>query len=134
MNLRWILRLGAFAALGVVGLSGCSVCEDEVLERVSSPDGKWTAIILSRGCGATTSEYMHVVLQNSDHKFSVEHDSVFATKGISRLHVSWKGNDGLIIDCENCAPNDVSHKMDRFGAIQIDSVRSFPYESAKIVE
>jgi hypothetical protein len=120
VNLKWILRLGAFAALGLVGLSGCFVCEDEILERITSPDGKWTAIILTRGCGATTSEYMHVVLQDSNHKFSVEHDSVFATKYIHRLHVSWKGNDSLIIECENCTPNDVSHKVDRFGAIQIN--------------
>ena len=119
MNLKQLWGFSALAVLALGALSGCGLCKDEILEETPSPDGKWTAIILTRDCGATTSEYMHVFLQDSNHKHFGEHDSVFATKYIHRLHVSWNGNQSLIIDCENCASNEVSHKVERFGPIQI---------------
>jgi hypothetical protein len=107
------------ATLALWGLCGCGLCKDEILEEAASPDGKWTATVLTRDCGATTAEYMAVNLHDSKHKnLDVEND-VFVTKHIHRLHVSWSGNDSLVLDCENCVAHEVEKKMDNHGTVQI---------------
>lgn len=119
MNLKLILNFGALAALAVAGVSGCSVCQNEIVDKTTSPDGKWTATILTRDCGATTSQYMEVNLHDSSNAHLEARNNVFVTKYVRRLHVSWNGNDSLIVDCENCVASEVSTRMNRLGTIQI---------------
>ena len=119
MNLKLLLGFGALATLALGGLCGCGLCKDEILEEAASPDGKWTATVLTRDCGATTAEYMAVNLHDSKHKNLDVENEVFVTKYVHRLHVSWNGNDSLVLDCENCVAHEVEKKMDKHGTVQV---------------
>lgn len=121
MSVKQLLRAASFLilVLALEELTGCNLCKDEVLEKAASPDGKRVATILTRDCGATTSEYMGVNLQDVKQKHLETKNEVFVTKHIHRLHVSWQGNDSLTIDCENCTADDVKKKLERLGAVQI---------------
>lgn len=101
VDLKHFLGFGALAALALGGLGGCGLCKDEILEETTSPDGKWTATVLTRDCGATTSEYMVVNLHHFEHKHLDAENVVFVTKYAHRLHASWNGNDRLVLNCEN---------------------------------
>ncbi len=119
MNLKQVLAFGALAGLALGGLCGCGLCKDEILEEITSPDGKWTATVQTRDCGATTAEYIAVNLHDVKHKnLDIEND-VFVTKYVHRLHVSWNGNDSLVLNCENCVAHDVEKKLDKHGTVQI---------------
>ncbi len=119
MNLKLLLGFGALATLALGGLCGCGLCKDKILEEAASPDGRWTATVLTRDCGATTAEYMAVNLHDFKHtNLDVEND-VFVTKYVHRLHVSWNGNDSLVLNCENCVAHQVEKKMDTHGTVQI---------------
>jgi len=102
VNLKHLLTFGALAALALGELCGCGLCKDEILEETTSPDGKWTASVLTRDCGATTAEYMAVNLHHFEHKHLDAENDIFVTKYVHRLHVSWNGNDSLVLNCENC--------------------------------
>src|SRR5207248_8399079 len=69
-------------------LSGCSLCKEDVLEKVASPDGKWVATIMTRDCGATTSEYIAVNLQDAKQRHIDGKNDVFVIKHIHPLRVS----------------------------------------------
>ena len=119
MSLKRILGLGVLAALALGALSGCGLCKDKTLEETASPDGKWTATVLARDCGATTAEYMTVNLHDFEHKHLDPENDVFVTKYVRRLHVSWHGNDTLVLNCENCVAHKIEKKMDKHGPVQI---------------
>jgi hypothetical protein len=51
VNLKQLLGFSALAVLALGALSGCGLCKDEILEETPSPDGKWTAIILTGTAG-----------------------------------------------------------------------------------
>jgi hypothetical protein len=119
VNLKTVLAFGALAGLTLGGLCGCGLCKVEILEETTSPDNKWTATVLTRDCGATTAEYMAVNVHEFAHKHLDSENDVFLTKHVRLLHVSWNGNDSLILDCENCIAREVEKKMDKHGAVQI---------------
>jgi len=64
VSVKQVLGFGALSAFALGGLSGCSLCKDEILEETPSPDGKWTATVLTHDCGATTPEHMTVNLHD----------------------------------------------------------------------
>jgi len=119
VSLKQISVFGVLAALALGGLSGCGLCKDKILEETPSPDGKWTATVLTRDCGATTAEYMTVNLHDFEHKHLDPENDVLVTKYVRRLHVSWHGNDSLILDCENCVAHEIEKKMDKYGTVRI---------------
>ena len=119
MSVKRVLGFGALAAFALGGLSGCGLCKDEILEELPSPDGKWTAAVLTRDCGATTAEYMTVNLHDFEHEHLDPENDVFVTKYVRRLHVTWNGNDRLILDCDNCVAHEIEKKMDKHGTVQI---------------
>jgi len=121
MNLKQLSNSASFlfAFLALPWLAGCNPCKEEIVERTTSPDGKWTATILTRDCGATTSEYMGVNLQDAKQKNLETKNEVFVTKDVHRLHVSWQENTSLQIDCENCTADDVKKRLEMLGPVQI---------------
>ena len=121
MRLKQVLQLAGLSITitAVGGFAGCNPCAVEVSERAISPDGTWTATILTRECGATTSEYSAVNLQDTQQKVLDPKNEVFLAKHIHRLHVFWNGNDGLTIQCENCSADEVEKKIQKLGPIQI---------------
>jgi hypothetical protein len=121
VNLKQFLKFSPFSILflAVTGLSSCNLCKDEVVEKVVSPDGKWVATIATRDCGATTSEYIGVNLQDAKQKRLEEENYVFVIKHLHPLHVFWEGNDSLTVDCENCDLDKAANKLGKLGPVQI---------------
>ena len=118
----WILcvpRPFLIAMVALAELSGCSLCKDEVLEKAASPDGKRVAIILTRDCGATPSEYIAVNVQDAKQRRLDEKNDVFVIKRLHPLHVFWQGNDSLTVDCENCNLDQASKKLEKLGSVQV---------------
>ncbi len=121
MNVKQLLRAAAFlvSVVALEELTGCNLCKDEVLEKAASPDGKRVATILTRDCGATTSEYMAVNVQDAKQKRHDVEKDVFVIKHIHRLHISWEGNDSLTIDCENCNAKEAEKKLEKLGSVRV---------------
>ena len=121
MRIKQFLRAASFLILVLVleELTGCNLCKDEVMERAASPDGKRVATILTRDCGATTSEYMAVNIQDVKQKRHDVEKDVFVIKHIHRLHILWQGNDSLTIDCENCNPKEAEKKLEKVGSVRV---------------
>jgi hypothetical protein len=121
VSVKQLLKAAPFliAVLALAEFSGCDLCKDEVLEKASSPDGKWVATIKTRDCGATTSEYIAVNLQDAQQRRLDEENDVFVIKHLHPLHVFWRGNDSLIIDCENCNLDEAEKKLGKLGPVQI---------------
>ena len=105
--------------LALAELSGCSLCKEEVLEKVASPDGKWVATIMTRDCGGTTSEYIAVNLQDAKQRHIDGENDVFVIKHIHPLRVSWQGNESLTVDCENCNLDQAAKKLEKLGSVQV---------------
>ena len=121
MSIKQHFKISSFLVL-VLALgesSGCNLCKTEVLEKAVSPDGKWVATILTRDCGATTSEYMAVNLQEAKHRRLDVENEVFVIKHVHRLHAFWQGNDSLAIDCENCGSDQAEKKIEKLGPVRI---------------
>lgn len=121
MSVKKFLRAASFLilVLALAELSGCDLCTDEVLEKVVSPDGKWVATIKTRGCGATTSEYVSVNLQDAKKKHLDEENDVFVIKHLHPLHVFWQGNESFTVDCENCNLNEAEKKLEKLGSVRV---------------
>src|ERR1700724_4352034 len=48
----------------------CSLCKDEAITEAPSPDNLRTAVVFYRNCGATTSDYGHVVVRPTSNTSS----------------------------------------------------------------
>lgn len=121
MNVKQLLKTSSLLilALALDGCIGCNLCKVEVLERSASPDGKLVATILTRDCGATTSEYMAVNLQVAKQERLAAENEVFVVKHVHRLHVLWHENDSLTIDCKNCNAAEVEKKLEKLGGVRV---------------
>jgi hypothetical protein len=102
-------------------LTGCSLCGDEFLEKIPSPDGHFIVESRLRDCGATTAEALNVsVRKNRD--FLNQETFVFAAKHDHPLNIDirWRDNATLEIDCGDCEAKEVYRKDTRAGAVKID--------------
>lgn len=102
----------------VLGLIGCNSCKDNVLNNVTSPDGQWTATIIARDCGATTTEYVGVSVHHSRDANIDPKAYVFVVKRLQPIEVFWQGINKLEINCR-CPNADVKKKLSSLGSIDI---------------
>ena len=102
-----VLR-SSIAAAGIVFLSGCSdSCANTLVRRADSPDGRHSAIIFQRDCGATTgfSTQVSVLksgveLTGSGNTFRADDDRGAAAVGDwggSWAEIRWLAPDHLLI-------------------------------------
>jgi hypothetical protein len=94
---------------------GCNLCKEEIWQQLPSPDGKWTATVVMRNCGATTSEVVSVNLHSSNSKRLDAGNYVLVVKH-GNPGVGWKANGTLKIDCPDC---DVISSVNKLGSIQV---------------
>lgn len=76
-----------------------SLCSNELINEVISPDRKYVASVFERDCGATVPYIRVVTLRLSNAKFfAEEYDNwVFTIHGQSDVRVSWAATDKLKI-------------------------------------
>ncbi len=72
-------------------LWSCSIfapCNEEIIKRVESPDGRVEAVIVKSDCGATTSYTygVYIVVKGGTHN---ENDLVFKADHQSELNIIW---------------------------------------------
>jgi hypothetical protein len=79
--------------------SGClNPCDDELKSELASPDGKYIAGVFVRGCGATTSNFTHVMLRSQRFFSSYRDDNiVFTVKYDPEVKLHWKDLTHLMI-------------------------------------
>ncbi len=58
--MRMVSMAPAMAVAGLLGACSFSPCENIMLDRIDSPDGRKTVAAFSRECGATTGENVQV--------------------------------------------------------------------------
>jgi hypothetical protein len=120
MKGRILLKTSAVCAQLIVLTSvGCGLCNDEIQQRTSSPDGKRVAIIYVRDCGATTSARLLVNLQDPKDEKPRSGDVVFVVKHAHPVTVSWEGNETLVINCIGC-DNEIEKKVAQHGIVRIN--------------
>ncbi len=100
---------------------GClSLCKDTWQPEVTSPDGKYAASVFVRDCGATTSEYTHVVLRPTSFLSSYRDDNVvFSVKNDPAVGLQWTDPTHLMIDYENQSKTNVIFRAESWRGIQI---------------
>lgn len=93
------------AGLWVFALS--PKCNNEVLNRNLSPDGRYEAVLFERDCGATTSYLRVVALTSTTRKFNAEEyeNWIFVGDRQPRIKVEWTDAHHISVYSDT---NDVS--------------------------
>lgn len=104
-----ILGLVIALALGVFGLTRLLTgdCEDAIRTEIRSPDGKYTATLYERDCGATTDFSTILNLRESLTKFKGNDLGPIIVKGQHRIELAWDGNTRLRLQCSDCRPEEI---------------------------
>ena len=92
--------LPLFAALvTLLAACGSSLCSNELIADLPSPDHAYVATVFERNCGATTPYVRVVMLRQFDSKFDAERpgDWVSTTEGQPIVEVRWLNNTELEI-------------------------------------
>lgn len=97
-----------------------SLCSNELIEDVASPDGKHIASMFERNCGATTPYVRIVSLRLSDAKFAPDDDSdwVFTIHGQSVVKMLWVADDKLKVSYS--ATGDKPTRRRKWEGVTID--------------
>lgn len=80
----------------VAGCTG-SLCGNEILQEVASPDKQHLAVIFERNCGATTANSKQISVVSFGMKLPNEAGNTFIAKGGGDVRVTWKSADQLTV-------------------------------------
>ena len=105
-------------------LVGC--CQNTIKEQATSPDGKYTAILFIRDCGATTAYSPQVQLVRGGTVTAVNGlGNVFIGDKDDRVKIVWNSTTNLTIyatpDCR------ISSHQETFSGITIKIVQSWEW-------
>ena len=79
-------------------LFGCAdLCGNELLHSVRSPNGKFTAVVFVRDCGATTVFSTQVSIVSADRALLGEAGNTFVGDGRLSISVKWDIDGALYI-------------------------------------
>jgi hypothetical protein len=100
-KLSAVLVLSILIAVGVFAyrsISSFDICDTRVERRITSPDGKWVAVVFHRDCGATVDFNTHVSLVPAGKVFSFHgYPPAYSGGGDAALTVSWLAANRLQI-------------------------------------
>jgi hypothetical protein len=99
-------------------LLGCASgrCEERFKLDRPSPEGYAVATVFVRDCGLSAESVSHVNLRderaklNPDPQGRVTDGEVFAVEGNQTIHMNWKDERNLTIECPNCGTARVLKK------------------------
>ena len=94
-----IFKLSIVEILVSLFLSGCGVCNVDEIAKRDSIDGKYSAKVVERNCGATVPYLRMVVLGRSGSEFDFEDEEnwVFVVRGQPKIEIEWKKGNELIV-------------------------------------
>ena len=94
------------------------MCGNDIVQKVTSPDGEKLAYIFTRECGATTSPSTQLSILNKGENLSNESGNTFRSDKI--FSIKWLSNKILQVIYEK---NSVTYEMDRsVDGIEVDYV------------
>jgi hypothetical protein len=108
--------------LAVCGLATLLVfhgCEDTIKAEAKSPDGKYTATIYERDCGATTDFSTILNLRESSAKFNGDALGPIVVKSQHTIDIVWDGNTRLRLQCNDCQPEQIFKEEMRWKNVEI---------------
>ena len=73
-----------------------SDCSNDVIEEVSSPDGKMKIVLFSRNCGATTGFNTQAMILNQNEKMPDDGGNAFIIDN-GAAKVAWKKEGGILV-------------------------------------
>jgi hypothetical protein len=85
--------LSLVATLAAMALSGC-LCSDETVVKRPAPDGRHVAILLRRGCGATTSDATEIVIRG---RWSLRSHTAVVMDEPARIELEWRSSSELLV-------------------------------------
>lgn len=99
------MRAALASCLSAVLLSSCSgtvlfSCQETLLERVSSPDGMLSAIVMRYDCGATSSYTMEVSIVRQGSPMPAKGNALVfdrAPEYSSRLRPMWTSDADIVL-------------------------------------
>ena len=95
-------QMQALALAAAWASAACSsMCGDEGVADVVSPDSQFVARSFVRNCGATTDFAAHVELRRNRWWFRGQH-TVFIAKGAVNVSVAWRTPREIVIACNGC--------------------------------
>src|SRR5262245_8016231 len=101
---RWIRCLAAAALIAwgawrAMGWLRASDCSNTILSEAVTDDGKRTATVFERNCGATTSfvRFVSVRMANAAFDAELENQYVFVIEGQPEVRIAWEGPDHLSV-------------------------------------
>ena len=111
----------------VVSVAGCSMCTTSVLKRLTSPDGTYTAFVLSNECGATVRDARQVTIVEGSalpksgwSSAVIEEGTVFRVEGNGEIDVLWTSSSSLTIRYRRQNAKDRIYRQERsWGDVQI---------------
>jgi hypothetical protein len=85
---------GILSLTALLACAGCSdACQNTVASRSPSPDGRLTAILFQRDCGATTGFSTQISILSPDDKVSVAGNAFRADDGHGAARIGhWGGS------------------------------------------
>jgi hypothetical protein len=90
-----------FVAGCTAALTGCTVCDERIVDETVSPDHTWTTRTTGRDCGEHAVPTMNVYLQRADSHAKLG-EIVVLVRNAHQLHVNWKSSTEVHIDCPQC--------------------------------
>jgi hypothetical protein len=90
--------MSALLLSGLVVFLNVSCCEDDNLQKVLAPDGRYALISCRRNCGATTGYATIVKLENqSPWSWKGDSDTVLTLDGLPEVSLRWRDPNHAVI-------------------------------------
>jgi hypothetical protein len=113
-----ILEISIFAALLLPFVAGLSCGREEIVQRVSSEDGRFSAeTTLDRGSPISGPDMYFVTLEESAP--GGNRKQACAMTGNGQISVSWTGRRALTVICKRCKRNDLRIDFQNWEGVQI---------------
>lgn len=110
-----------------------------IVVRVTSPDGKFSALLVDRYYHAArvSDEFFLIVIPGDQNERQavnardIGDASALVTTRATKLQLRWQSNDTLLVICDWCGLKaiDISKKIDRIGSVKI-IYQGFPEHTA----
>lgn len=107
-------------AIFLVWPEGCwSPCADEVVSDTASPDGKITATVMIRDCGAITKSATWVTLHPPSKPYSDKDALILTARQEQHISISWLDNSHVVVECLTCRKEDLQFQAEAKGSVRV---------------
>lgn len=118
LKIRLFLPIVIFPSILVGCQQQSSLCENKIINSITSPQNNYTAYKFIRDCGATTKASYQLSILNSGQEFGNQIGNVFVSYG--PFDVQWVNPKEIVIKYDNSS--EVFKKENKYKDITIQYV------------